>query len=216
MITAESETIDALLFSILYNIFVRNSAVILNYINTNTPLLYQWDCPFCGNPTPDPFEIIECPMYGNDNAKYVSRYDCESYSGEGSCKFCSKDEFTVTHELYFCDDSGCGLGIDPQHGKFIRHAINPPSDEYIKKAMNLIEIFNGICRYSKPENAANLLRDLDMLGKISIINTLEKGISDYLISLNFFKKKTIYFVNEFISAIEDHVKRTLEVKHKHG
>ena len=49
MITAESQTIDALLFSILYNIFVKNSNAKLDYISADTPLLYQWGCPFWEN-----------------------------------------------------------------------------------------------------------------------------------------------------------------------
>lgn len=210
MITAESKTIDALLFSILYNIFVKNSNVKLDYISADTPLLYQWGCPFCGESTPDPFRIIECPGYGEGDAKYVSEYDCESYGDDGFCKACLHNEHIVNRELYFCDDSGCGLGIDPKYAKFIKHAVNPPSDEYVRKALRLVEIFNGICRYKSPEHSAKLLRDLDVLGKIFIVDTIERGISDYLISLNFFKERTLSFVEEFIETVEEHVKRALK------
>lgn len=208
-ITAESETIDALLFSILYNIFARSSNVKLN-INADTTYLYQWGCPFCGNDTPDPFSIIECPWYGNGDAKYVSEYDCESYGGDGSCKGCNPREHIINRDLYFCDDSGCGLGIDPGYGKFIKHAINPPSDEYVKKAKRLIEIFNGLCQYASPELSARVLKDLDLLGKVLIIDTVDRGVSDYLISLNFFKKMTISFVKDFINSINKIVKERLE------
>lgn len=214
MITAEPQTVDAFLFSILYNIFVKNSKDKLDYINADILLLYQWDCPFCGNPIPDPFEIIECPGYGEGEAKYVSKHDCESYGNDGFCKVCLHDEHLVNRELYFCDDSGCGLGIDPKHGKFIKHAVNPPSDEYVRKAWKLVEIFNGICKYVSPEHSAKLLKDLGMLGKIFIADTIERGISDYLISLNFFKERALFFVEEFIKTVEEHVKRTLKGRYK--
>ncbi|WP_457612229.1 hypothetical protein [Methanocaldococcus sp.] len=210
MIIAESETIDALLFSILYNIFVRSSSIKLNYINENTTYLYNWGCPFCGQDIPDPFSIVECPWYGEGDAKYVSQSDCKSYDGEGSCKGCFAHQYPVTREFYFCDDRGCGLGIDPKYGKFIKHAINPPSNEYTKRAERLIEIFNGLCQYISPKSSAKMLRDLNLLGKVFIIDNIDRGVSDYLISLNFFKKMMVFFIEDFINSVSKYCEKKLD------
>jgi len=177
-ITADSETIDSILFNILYNVFVKSLNVEFS-IDRNTTELYFVDnelrCPFCGVLMDiDPYGYVECPMYGDSRARYVYEAECSGYGDEGGCKYCFSDPEIrppVNRELYLCID--CGLGIDPTHGKFAVHAIQMPSYEYEEKAKRLITLFNGLCLFKQPKLSAKMLHDLDLLGKVDQIVKLD-------------------------------------------
>lgn len=225
LITTEYETVSVLLFETLFNIFVKNSDKNLRFIDQNISSLYVDECPFCGEMLADPLSIIECEPYGG----YVSKVDCESYEDDGSCKYCVEPEI-IDREILFCDDAGCGFGIDPKSLKLMLHAVNPPSKEYQEKVFRVIRLFNGLNRYLSPEQSFKLLWEMDLLGIANLyggvsprylvdVNILKSSISQLVKELNEDLKKTSVraqrFVDDVDKQLESLVQRQLdESKHK--
>ena len=196
-ITTEYETISQLLFEILFKIFVENSGTNLKFIDKNIAYLYWDDCPFCGENLSDPLSIRECPGYGG----YVSESDCESYGENGYCKYCVEPK-VVNREILFCDDRGCGLGVDTGNWEFVFHGINPPSEEYLKNVWRIIQLFNGISQVADPKQSNQFLHEMDLLGNAYLLSAAV-GPS-YLVDVNILKSSISRLIKEF----EEDLKKT--------
>lgn len=208
LITTEYETVSVLLFESLFKIFVKNSAKNLRFIDKNTSYLYVDECPFCGESLADPFSIRECAQYGG----YVSEVDCGSYGSEGSCKYCDEPEI-IDREIPFCDDAGCGLGIDTESQEFMLHAVNPPSKEYLENVWRVIQLFNGLNQFLNPEQSHRFLWGMDLLGMAHLyggvdpsclvdINMLKSSVSRLIQEFNEDLKKTSIRAQGFINALD--------------
>lgn len=120
---------------------LENSSPKPEPVNSAFLEFYEDCCPFCGGMPADPYEIISCAEYGGG---FVSREDCDSYGGEGACKYCIEENRTSLGECYVCDHSGCGFGIQINTGHLIYHEFvqhNPSSIENAKKYLQLFNYF---------------------------------------------------------------------------
>ncbi|MGD2084551.1 MAG: hypothetical protein PVH61_00055 [Candidatus Aminicenantes bacterium] len=121
-------------------------------------------CPFCGNAFMVYEDVSICPEYG-ENRGVVSVEDCASYGGDGACKYCLYENRETISECYFCDDSGCGFGIEKESKKLLFHAINPPKAEDKGKAFEFLRLFNFLSKQLGDE-VFNFFKALDLKEKI--------------------------------------------------
>ena len=136
LMTSESSYISLFLYEVL-QVLIKGHDISIQPISDSFFDLYSVQCPFCGQ-TPTDSNVRQCRQYGFN---YVSDDDCDSYDGDGGCKYCNRDEEDLI-EAIFCDDSGCGFGISMEDKDFIMHAINPPSQNEVKAAENYIRLFH--------------------------------------------------------------------------
>jgi hypothetical protein len=121
-------------------------------------------CPFCGNAFIGSEDISICPGYGEGRG-VVSDEDCDSYGSGGACKYCIDENRKTISECYFCDESGCGFGIEKESKKLIFHAINPPEAEDKRKAFEFLRLFNFLSKQLGDE-VINFIKALDLKEKI--------------------------------------------------
>ena len=138
--------------------------------------LYDNGCPFCGNSfVPDPVSLHTCPGYGGD---FVSDEDCESYAGNGFCKYCIAENRHPVGDAICCDDSGCGLGISLTNYNLLYHAINPVTKDELELAREYLRLFNFFQNQGK--DAVELFDKLGFVGEV-YKTTLERK-EHYLVS----------------------------------
>ncbi|MGE5343103.1 MAG: hypothetical protein ACM3SY_16640 [Candidatus Omnitrophota bacterium] len=121
-------------------------------------------CPFCGNAFMGSEDASICPEYGEGHG-IVSFEDCKSYGDDGACKYCIDENRKNITECYFCDNSGCGFGIEIESKKLLFHAINPPEKEDKKKAFEFLRLFNFLSKQLGDE-VFDFFKALDLKEKI--------------------------------------------------
>lgn len=108
-------------------------------INNSFLEFYDDCCPFCGGIPADPHAITRCSEYGRN---FVSEEDCNSYEGEGACKYCIDENKNSLGECYVCDHSGCGFGIQVTTGKLMYHEFVEQNQSSLENAKKYLQLFN--------------------------------------------------------------------------
>lgn len=107
---------------------------------------YGASCPFCGGIPAEPHSIISCPEY---NGGFVSEDDCDSYGGDGACKYCIPENKRNLGECYVCDHAGCGFGIRCDTGELLYHEFVKQQPGSIENAKKYLELFNYFANRNK-------------------------------------------------------------------
>jgi len=160
-------------------------------VNDGFLRFYEEECPFCGGLPTDPAAVHKCHPYGG----FVSEGDCYAYGDTGFCSYCFKDEYDKD-ESYFCDDTGCGIGIKIEDMSLIEHAINPPGEAGIDRAKDFIKLFNFISDKLEIEKTIRFFENLGFIGKVYEIKQERPKLS-YL---------NTTFLKDIIDDIENRIK----------
>ncbi|MBF4486231.1 hypothetical protein [Flavobacterium sp. CSZ] len=161
LITTDEFNSSLILYQALLKL-IEKEGISAEPVNSNFIELYENGCPFCGNSSvPDPISLHTCPGYGGN---YVSDEDCESYDGDGFCKYCSEDLISLIGDAMCCDDSGCGLGISLTNYHLLFHAINPVNKDELELAKEYLKLFNFFQNQGK--DAVEIFNALGFAGDV--------------------------------------------------
>ena len=180
LIETDSFNSSLILYQALLKL-IEKEPITAEPVNPEFIRLYENGCPFCGNSfVPDPISLHTCPGYGGD---FVSDEDCESYAGDGFCKYCLPENRNPIGEAICCDDSGCGIGISLETYHLLYHAINPVTQDELTLAREYLRLFNFFQNQGK--DAVELFDILGFVGDV-YKTTLERQ-KHYLVNYEIVK-----------------------------
>jgi len=122
----------------------------------------QGECPFCGGGVSDPFEVKYCPKYGG----VLTESECNSYGGEGACKWCrygDRSDFEIG-QCFLCEK--CGLGINIENRSLVCNPFIYPKGKNLEKVRDFLRLFNFLSVKTDGKTLCEFYEKMGLLNKI--------------------------------------------------